>query len=193
MNFDINSEYFIIKNYSKNDIIKNEGEICDSIGIIISGNIYISNILNNYNEFIITKLKDNEMFGESLIFSKKNKYPGSVIASSSCKIAFLKKNKFLQLLSIDEDFKLYYLQFISNRFIEMQNRLKILSQPSISEMFLYYLKIELKKSDNNYVIVKSISDVAEYLNVPRPSLSRTISQLIDEGLIKRINKKYYLQ
>ncbi len=192
-NLNFENGYFIKKQYKKYDAIKNEGEICDSIGFILKGSIYISTILSNYNEFVITKLEENDLFGESLIFSKKNTYPGSVYASSNCTVAFIKKDKFLKLLSIDENFKIFYLEYFSNRFIELQNRIKILSQPTIGEKFLYYIRIEGKKKGNNYAEIKSITDVALYLNVPRPSLSRAISDLIDEGRIIKDKKKYYIR
>ena len=143
LNFD--NGFFIKKQYKKYDAIKNEGEVCDSIGFILKGSIYISTILSNYSEFVITKLRENDLFGESLIFSKKNTYPGSVYASSNCTVAFIKKDKFLELISIDEYFKIYYLEYFSNRFIELQNRLKILSQPTIGEKFLYYIRVKIKE------------------------------------------------
>ena len=54
-------------------------------------------------------------------------------------------------------------------------------------MFLYYIKINAK---NEYCHIKSITEVANYLNVPRPSLSRTISQLLNNNIIEIINKDY---
>ena len=191
LNFD--NGFFIKKQYKKYDAIKNEGEVCDSIGFILKGSIYISTILSNYSEFVITKLEENDLFGESLIFSRKNTYPGSVYASSNCTVAFIKKDKFLELISIDDYFEIYYLEYLSSIFIELQKRLKILSQPTIGEKFLYYIRIESKKKGNNFAEIKSITDVALYLNVPRPSLSRAISDLIDEGRIIKDKKKYYIK
>lgn len=185
-------KYFKIKNYKKDEIIKNEGDECNSIGIILEGNIYISNILNNFNEFIINRLSKNDMFGESLIFSSVNKYPGTIYSLSNCKIAFINKNNFLELLSIDEQFKLYYLEYISNKFIDLQTRIKVLSQPTLIDKLLYFFKIELKKTSLSYITIKSVNDLANYFNVPRPSLSRALSQLITEGIIKKENKKIFI-
>ena len=154
INLNFDNGYFTKKQFNKNDIIKNEGEICDTIGFILKGSIYISTILNNYNEFIITKLKEKDIFGESLIFSKNNIYPGTIYASSNCLIAFIKKDKFLELISIDTNFQIYYLEYFSNRFIELQNRIKILSQPTIEEKFLYYLRIESRKNKTNISVRK---------------------------------------
>ena len=83
-----------------------------------------------------------------------------------------------------------FLKYIANKFIELQTRIKVLSQPSIKEMFLYYIKINSK---NNICYIKSITKVANYLNVPRPSLSRTISQLLNNNVIEIIDKNYKIK
>lgn len=187
MNFNIDNKYFKLYTYNKLETIKNEGDLCDSIGIIIKGSINISNYLANDSEFIISHLDENDMFGENLMFSKNPYYPGYIYACTNTKIMYIKKNDFTNLLSTNNDFKIYYLEYISNKFIELQKRIKILSQPNIKEMFLYYIKINAK---NEYCHIKSITEVANYLNVPRPSLSRTISQLLNNNIIEIINKDY---
>ena len=190
MNFIIDNKYYKIYSYNKLETIKNEGDLCDSIGIILKGSINISNYLINDSEFVISNLNENDMFGENLMFSNHPYYPGYIYACTNTKIMFIKKNDFTELLSINNDFKIYYLQYISNKFIELQTRIKVLSQPSIKEMFLYYIKINSK---NNICYIKSITKVANYLNVPRPSLSRTISQLLNNNVIEIIDKNYKIK
>ena len=190
MNFNIDNKYYKLYTYNKLETIKNEGDLCDSIGIILKGSINISNYLTNDSEFIISHLEENDMFGENLMFSKNPYYPGYIYACTNSKIMFIKKNDFTNLLSTNNDFKIYYLEYISNKFIELQTRIKILSQPSIKEMFLYYIRIYSKKG---YCHIKSITDLASYLNIPRPSLSRAISQLLSENLIEITNKNYRIR
>lgn len=188
MNFNFDNKYYKIFNYNKNETIKNEGDVCDSIGIVIKGTVKISNFLINDTEFVISILEENDIFGENLMFSSNNFYPGYIYATTNASIMFIKKDAFIELLSIDNDFKLYYLRYISNKFIELQTRIKILSQPTIKEKFLFYLRLSSKKTGSCYI--KSITKLANYLNVPRPSLSRSISELIDENKII-VNNKYY--
>ena len=187
MNIKIDEKYYKISTYKKNEIIKNEGDICNSIGIILNGTIKISNYLINDSEFIISNLKESDMFGENLMFSKNNFYPGYIYASTNTTIIFINKESFIELLSINNEFKIYYLEYISNKFIELQTRIKILSQPSIKEMFLFYIKLHSK---DGKCFIKSITEVSNYLNVPRPSLSRIISQLQNDSIIE-IDNKYY--
>ena len=75
--------------------------------------------------------------------------------------------------------------------MSIQRRIKILSQPRIRDKFLYYIQNEMLSTNKDYVIIKSITSLAAYLNIPRPSLSRTISDLINEEIITK-HKKIYM-
>lgn len=190
--FNFDTSDFFLKVYDKNQIIKNEGDLCTSVGFILSGEIYITNTRSDDSEFVIQHLSRGELFGETLIFSKNNHYPGYIYALTETKVLYINKFHFIQKLSDDEDFKLFYLNYISEKYIALQERLKILSQSNIQEMFLFYLKIQLSKTNLDYVYVPSITKLAHYLNVPRPSLSRCISKLILDKKIYKHKKYYYI-
>ena len=64
----------------------------------------------------------------------------------------------------------------------MSSRNKLLSIKNIRERILYYLDI------NKGVINISITNLSKELIIPRPSISREISKMIDEGIILK-NKK----
>ncbi len=170
-----------VTNYEKNEIIKNEGDVCNSVGIVLEGKIKISNITYFNSEYIIDILKSNDMFGENLIFTNYNKYPGEIIAISKTYILFISKTLFIHLIQKEIDFLFFYLNYISNKYIELQKRIKILCQSSIKDKLIYYLQIN--KNNDNVVKISSVTDLSHYLNIPRPSLSRVISQLKNEKTI----------
>lgn len=181
---------FIHKEYKKNEVIKTEGEECTDVGFILSGKINISNINWIDKEFNFQHLYEGDIFGEMLIFSENNHYPGTIYSTTNSTVLFISKEKFLYKISNDLSFRNYYLNYTSLKFIQMQTRIKILTQTSIEEKFLYYLKVQAQKSNSNKIKIKSITKLAEYLNVTRPSLSRTISNMIKENKIT-VNNKFY--
>ena len=61
--------------------------------------------------------------------------------------------------------------------------MKLLSQKSIADRIMFYLINEYKKTGNKKVSIISKEDLANKLNIPRPSLSRELINLKDEGLI----------
>lgn len=191
LNFSYDLVKHKIKEYKRGEIIKNEGTICEEVGLILYGSVSISNVTLNNEEFLIDNLNIGDFFGENLIFLDNNLYPGNIIASQSSQIIFFSKENFIKFLSLDNDFQLFYLNYISRKFMSIQRRIKILSQPRIRDKFLYYIQNEMLSTNKDYVIIKSITSLAAYLNIPRPSLSRTISDLINEEIITK-HKKIYM-
>ena len=165
-------------NLKQNQTLFHEGEECKSIFIIIEGQITILNYSLNGNEEIISILNKNDVFGNALIFSNNNYYLGEIIATKPTKLAIINKNELIYLLQKNKLFLECYINLIAEKTIKFTIKTKLLSHKNIRSRILYYLEI------NNYSIKKNISFLAKELVLPRPSVSREISKMINENIIK---------
>ena len=170
-------------NLKQNQILFHEGEECKSIFIIIEGQITILNYSLNGNEEIISILNKNDVFGNALIFSNNNYYLGEIIATKPTKLAIINKNELLFFLQNNKSFLECYINLIAEKTIKFTIKTKLLSHKNIRSRILYYLEI------NNYSIKKNISFLAKELVLPRPSVSREISKMINEDIIYIKNNK----
>ena len=66
----------------------------------------------------------------------------------------------------------------------------MLSHKNIEDRIMYFLST-VKNKDNIYEY-KSITDIANKLSLPRPSVSRSMTILENKGLIKKEKKKIYI-
>lgn len=164
-------------NLKQNQILFHEGEECKSIFIIIEGQITILNYSLNGNEEIISILNKNDVFANALIFSNNNYYLGEIIATKPTKLAIINKNELISLLQNNKSFLECYINLIAEKTIKFTIKTKLLSHKNIRSRILYYLEI------NNYSIKKNISFLAKELVLPRPSVSREISKMINEDII----------
>lgn len=170
-------------NLKQNQILFHEGEECKSIFIIIEGQITILNYSLNGNEEIISILNKNDVFANALIFSNNNYYLGEIIATKPTKLAIINKNELISLLQNNKSFLECYINLIAEKTIKFTIKTKLLSHKNIRSRILYYLEI------NNYSIKKNISFLAKELVLPRPSVSREISKMINEEIIYIKNNK----
>lgn len=170
-------------NLKQNQILFHEGEECKSIFIIIEGQITILNYSLNGNEEIISILNKNDVFANALIFSNNNYYLGEIIATKPTKLAIINKNELIFLLQNNKSFLECYINLIAEKTIKFTIKTKLLSHKNIRSRILYYLEI------NNYSIKKNISFLAKELVLPRPSVSREISKMINEDIIYIKNNK----
>ena len=170
-------------NLKQNQTLFHEGEECKSIFIIIEGQITILNYSLNGNEEIISILNKNDVFANALIFSNNNYYLGEIIATKPTKLAIINKNELISLLQNNKSFLECYINLIAEKTIKFTIKTKLLSHKNILSRILYYLEI------NNYSIKKNISFLAKELVLPRPSVSREISKMINEDIIYIKNNK----
>ena len=169
-----------VKTYEKNDLIFNEGDKCNYVCIVTNGAVKISTTSSLYNEFIISTIKSGESFGENLIFSERPFYLGDIIATKKTSILFLSKKEYLKYVSENLE---EFLQENSKRYLLLQQRTKILLQKSIREKILFYLISKYNSTNSLDIKITSKEELAKYLNIERPSLSRELIKLKEEGLI----------
>ena len=187
VNIDKYKNKLIVKSYQKNSLIFSEGEICVSLGIVISGQLKITTLSQN-SEYTINILNENDMFGDTLLFTKGKEYLGDVIATKDTTILFIKKEVLLELLK-EQTFLLNFLQLNAEKNASVRNQLKLYSQKSISDRIMFYLNNESKKIKSKIIPIKSKEELAVILNIPRPSLSRELINLKAQGIID-YNKNY---
>ena len=187
-NTNIDQNLFKIKKYKKDDIIFEDGIECKEIGFLESGSISI--VTNTYleNEYEINHISDDGFFGAFLLFSDNPKYQGTAIATKASTVYYFNKNNLLKAFD-DKNFLKNYLRLIGNSSLNIQNKIKILSQKSIREKILFILYQNQHNNKNNKYYIKSKEQFSRLLNVTRPSLSRELIKLQEEGIIT-FNRHY---
>ena len=175
-------EHKLVQGYqvAKNSIIYHEGDLCESIGIVVSGKIDIASYSFEGKELIINSLKAGDIFGNNLLFSSEPVYRGDVIAKEKSVIAFINKENLVYLLQNNQDFLNLYLKAQSDKAKALTARIQLLSFTNAEERLFYYA------SKNNGVIVfKNVTTLAATIGVQRETLSRLLTSLIKRHLIKK--------
>lgn len=179
-----------IKYYNPGEIIKNQGNRCTEMGILVSGELKISTITNSDKEELISTIYPNDCFGDLLIFEKNNFYLGDIIAVKKSGIIFMNKQELLQYLSNDLIFLESFLKRITHKAYLIKQQNKLLAHKNIRDRILYDINF---KKENNEFKYKSIAGWARELSIPRESLSREITKMVNDGIIKKQNKIIYLK
>lgn len=175
-----------IKSYLKNHIIYKENDECKEVFFIIKGEINIISYSINGEERLISSHKKNDVFANALVFSSSPYFLGDVICSSDCIIYSFSKNDLIKILQNNQLFLIKYINILSQKTINLSLRNKLLSHKNIRERIIYYFEI------NNFKVKKNISFISKELILPRPSVSREIHKMINEGIVSVCNKYIYL-
>ena len=175
-------EHQMVKGYqiAKGNIIYHEGDVCENIGIIISGKVDIVSYSFEGKEILINSLKAGDIFGNNLLFSSNPIYKGDVIAKEKCVVAFINKENLIYLLQNNKEFLNLYLNIQSDFGKALNARIQLLSFPNAEERLMYFAS-----KNNNVIEFKNVTTLVATIGVQRETLSRLLTSLIERHLIKK--------
>ena len=165
-------------------MIFNEGSICNHLSFILEGKLSIRTYSVNGKEEIINTLSTGDIFGDIICFSENRNYIGHVIAEKNTVIAHVTKENWLNILNNNPTILLHFIESITNKTFKTKLENKILAHKNIEDRIYYYLNTKIN-NQNTIVDIKNVTDLAKKLNLPRPSVSRSLTLMEEKGLIKR--------
>ena len=175
-------EHKLVNGYqvTKNSVIAHEGDVCENIGIIVSGKVDIISYAFKGKEMLLNSLKAGDVFGNNLLFSSDPIYRGDVVAKEKCVIAFINKENLVYLLQNNQDFLNLYLQAQSDFGKSLNARIQLLSFTNAEERLFYYAS-----KNDNVIIFKNVTALAAHIGIQRETLSRLLTSLVKRHLIKK--------
>lgn len=181
----IDLNHIKVVTYPDNTTIAYEGEKSDNLGVVVQGKVLVKAYSLGGKNFTMNTLKPGQLFGDVLMYSDINKtFPGSLITSGVTKVAYIPNHDFDQYLRYDFDLLQNFLKILSEKVYEMNFKSKLLSQDSVRDKILFYLYHEKRMQKSNVISLgMTKEDLANILYMQRPSLSRELIKMKQEGLI----------
>lgn len=172
------------EHYKKEATIAIEGDVCNQLGIVIDGKIELQNILPSGKVVTLIQFGPGEVFGEALIFSKQTEYPITITTATPCSVLFIDKKEVIFLLTHHPVLLENFLGLLSDKLFFMNKKVKVLSLETIRQKICDFLLKEYKNQKKLKLnIPYSRKEMAELMSLQRPSLSRELINMRDEGLI----------
>ncbi|QWC00294.1 Crp/Fnr family transcriptional regulator [Mycoplasmatota bacterium] len=182
--------YFSVKClYKKGMLVYQENDKCDRIGYIKKGQLQMKHYTCSGEERAMAILNDHDIFGDFLINSNHPYYPGNLLATEDSEIHYLDRKSMNELIKNNDLFRQYYLSQLSEKALKFNFHNKVLMQCTLRDKIIMWLDQESIERQSNKIPIYSKEALANFLNVARPSLSRELSEMKNQGLIN-YNRKY---
>ncbi len=182
---------FVKQEFLRGECIFEDDSLCSSIALIKRGKINAIKYYSDGHGKIIRTLEQNEYIGINLIFSSNPFYKASFYAESLVTIELINKEDLFKLMLRSKIILSNILAAISNYSIVLNDHIKLLAYKTIRERLAYYFyTIYEEKNELTFIIPYTKTELADFLNVERPSLSNELSKLINDGIIANKNKLY---
>ena len=176
-----------IKSYDKNQKIFSQEDPPKSLYILISGSIVVCRDSLNGKRYIVTNIREKEMFGEVYVFLEEEDYPYYALATLDSKVLEIPKTFFFnerQRNCNGHNLMIRnMLKILAEKAFFLNNKVQLLSHGSLRQKIAKFL---LEYIDESMYVKLNMNreEFADYLSVARPSLSRELNNMQKDGLIE---------
>jgi len=182
-----------IVSYKKDEIIFFEEDTPKKLFILIEGSVSICNdSLSGKRNIITTINHEGDLFGEVFLFINKNEYENYAIALNDTKLLQMPKEYLYSSCGKNCTFHTLLisnmLSILARKAYYLNQKLNILSSNNLRQK-ISKLLLRNSSKDGNVKLEMNREELADFLNVARPSLSRELMKMQDDGLIKIDRKK----
>lgn len=178
------------KVYKKGETVLHAGFDADRLLVIVSGRLHVYEQMAGDHTVLVRVLGAGEVIGLWILHVPEIAcWPGTVVAAEDCTLISLNMAN-LRRLSEGSDPLLQQLsanalKLLSRELFSTWRKLAVMDAPSIEARIKVYLS-ELDNEGGRTGVVSvpfNRECMAEYFGVTRPSLSRTLCQMRDRGLL----------
>lgn len=176
------------KSYTKGEIVAHLGEKMEGFGLLLQGSLSVLKENIDGNRLIMNILKPGELFGEMAVYSEKRVWPATISAVESSIVLFIKPEKIVagceRACSYHQQLTTNMLKILSDKAMSLNKQVEYLSIKGMREKLCTYIWEQHKKQGSLLIhLPMKRNKMADFLNVSRPSMSRELCKMRDEGLI----------
>ena len=177
--------HIVVSSYPAGKEIIADGEPASRMGIVLSGKVEAQKLFPSGKTVTIARFGKHESIAEAAIFASPNVHHANIVATEESDILFISREDLLTLFSRDSSLTERLLEIFANRIILLNRKIELLSLESARQKIAHFLLKEIKKQQSPEQITLPFSKkvLAEHMNITRPSLSRELGRMCDEGYI----------
>lgn len=187
-----------IRRFAKNTVLLRQGERGDTLYLVLSGRVKAVLVAEDGREVTLAMLDPGEMVGEMAVFDSEETRSATVITVEASELLILSGDQFKQALQENPSIAIAVIRTLSRRLKETNNRVgSLIFLDTYSRVARYLLDLAKRQgrqlADGSVVVVRPTQqEIALYLGTSRETVSRALTDLEHQGLIRLLGRKIIL-
>lgn len=174
------------RSYEPGETLLAAGSSTNRMGLVLEGELHAILPLPQGRQLLQSRLLRGDLFGQLLALDGERESPVTVTAHTPCRVLWIPMKNLLTSGGTPSSALLLgnLCRQLSSAYFSLQRRLICLTQPTLRERLLYYLRTECHTQGSHTVRLPfDRAGLADYLGADRSALSRVLSGLRQEGLL----------
>lgn len=160
----------------------NAGDPCRSLMVLVQGEAEALMTSEEGREVLVDHLQAPMLLAPAFLFAKNNEIPVNVTALSDCVVWFINREAFFNFIVEEPSVLRVFLEMLSGKGSFLSGKMRSFAVKGLRNRVVEYL-------DANGCL-SNVAAVAQQLGVTRPSLSRVLSEMVDDGVVLKDGKGY---
>lgn len=177
------------RHYSRGSLLHGVGDLPGGIYLVLTGRLELVRVSASGHESVIDELDPGAVYGHLIAFTNERPTDRYLLAASDADCLVFPAGAFYQTCSAacpsHQQVIRNMLSLVANQAARLMEKVNVLSSPSLRGKIARFLLNEARHHPLGaiFTLNQSRELLAQTLGVARPSLSRTLAQLKDDGLI----------
>ena len=175
------------QNYIKSSVISEIAAPMTAFGLVLEGHVQVLRDDRDGHHMIMANVSAGDTFGESLCYLGRLS-PVYIQAVTDCRVLWLSTARLSNPAALSDPvaaaLACRFTAMLASRALNMNDRIQLLSQLTIRDKLTTLLhEAAHRHGSNSFTLPMSREDMAFYLGVNRPALSRELGNMRREGVI----------
>lgn len=180
----LSSVPYRVKKFPSGSLVAQCGDEVRSLMMIIQGVVKGEMIDFSGKVVKIENIHAPGALASAFLFGNKNLFPVNVVTITDTDILIIEKQNLLRLLMKQDRILINFLNMISNRSQFLSEKIMFLSFKTIKGKLAQFILERTGKDRSDVELELTRNDIADFFGVARPSVSRALKNMEDEGLIE---------
>ena len=172
-----------IRTFHKGEHVVRQGDPITFLNLLVEGIVRTEMITAEGNLVEIEFIEAVRPLAPAFIFSDRHRFPVDAIAMDKSVVCMIPKSIFLKEMMMNETLLRNFLRLNSNMTVFLSGKVQMLSIKSLRAKLSLYILENTTSDQNSFFLKRTQTQLAEYFGVQRPSLARTIGEMINDGVI----------
>ena len=180
-----------IKTYGSEECVGDKGEPIHNLGVVLDGSLKVCDEGPGGKQGVVANIGKNELFGEAVVFATGAGLEHRVVADKDTQVLYLSGDFFLSPCGKNctgreahQGIVKNILRLLSDRALMLGKKILYLTAPDLkTKIAMYLCELYELSGSRSFHMPLNRDRLAEFFSVARPSLSRELVNLKNQGII----------
>ena len=167
----------------KGQHVVRQGDTIHSLYILADGLVRTEMVTKDGNVVEIEFIEPFRPLAPAFLVATENRYPVDVISMQKSRFYIIPKALWLKEMMMNEQLLTNFMKVNSNMTVFLSKKVQMMSIKTLKGKLSLYILENTTPQEDSFTLKRTQSQLAEYFGVQRPSLARTLGDMIREELI----------